>query len=64
MVLEVVAALKQDVNSALTCLSVTVPLVVHANSKEMCANVHFVPCISHEMSDTVLWVVLWDFSFA
>lgn len=43
MVLEVLVALKQDVNSALTCLYVTVPLVVHGDSKEMCANVHFVP---------------------
>lgn len=38
-----VGALKQDVNSALTCLCVTVPLVVHGDSKEMCADVHFVP---------------------
>lgn len=43
MVLEVVAALEQSVNSALICLCVTVPLVVHRDSKEMCANVHFVP---------------------
>lgn len=43
MVLEVVAALKQDVNSALSCLCVTVSLVVHRASKEMCANVPFVP---------------------
>lgn len=43
MVLEVVAALKQDMNSAFTCLCVTVPVVVHRASTEMCANVQFVP---------------------
>lgn len=43
MVLEVLVAVKQDVNSAVTCLYVTVPLVVHGGSKEMYANVHFVP---------------------
>lgn len=41
MVLEVLVALKQDVNSALTCLCGTAPLVVHGDSKEMRANVHF-----------------------
>lgn len=43
MVLKVVAALKQGVNSALTCHCVTVPLVAHGDSKEMCANVCFIP---------------------
>lgn len=64
MVLEVVAALKQDVNSALSCLCVTVLWLFTGRAKKCVPMCRLFPCTSHEMTDTVLRVVLWGFSFA
>lgn len=60
MVLEVLVALKQDVNSALTCLSVTVLWLFMGTAKKCVQMCILFPCTSQEMSDTVLW----GFNFA
>lgn len=59
MVLEVVAALKQDVNSALSCLCVTVLWLFTGPAKKCVQMCSLFSPTSHEMSNTVLRVVLW-----